>query len=627
MPVPPSAPDSRRARVLYLLVAVLVPCLVVAWANGVFTYNHFYATGPFIHDAGWFSHTVFRQGLAPSNPPAAEASPSYFSLHVSLLVVLGSVLSTLFPGDRVDWYCLFQAAIYAPLGASVAWLVPSRARSAAIGGVAAVGAASLAFAFNGEAIACMGYPHFEIAIATGICLMLAGLATERPRTAWAGLAIAIGTREDGGAHAATFLVAVLACGLVGRPFPVTRKRIVVMTAVAAVATFALMAVQKKVFHGASLFQQEYLGEPAYAHITLAELRRRLGLVLDQSLFVVFPIVATVVIAAIDRDARWLLGWAVTLPWLLLNFLAHQAPKVTFDTYVGFPFIAGMFWLGAYAVVKYGSSAPPLRMLARLAVVSLASSVGMFWSYPGTTVYELRAMAVPRDVDGPAMRRYARTLRASPNAYGHILTDPSMASWVTEALPARGVIHDGSDRDAASLGAYDAFTFFRTGLLGGDVFNVLANGHFSSCGELPRTAVVLCNRRGSPLPPAFVAVPLLKQSLFASDYVRREPNGDLLVLATPEQRLGLYGPFARLAAGRYRAVFGIRMGECPSIEAPRAEVEVFARSHVLGTGVLRERSGRVHVDFDAPASSRDPVELRTFTGACPYTVESVDLEAL
>ena len=42
--------------------------------------------------------------------------------------------------------------------------------------------------------------------------------------------------------------------------------------------------------------------------------------------IVVPMLATGVIAFLRRDARYLLGWVVTLPWLMLNFTAYQDVK-------------------------------------------------------------------------------------------------------------------------------------------------------------------------------------------------------------------------------------------------------------------------------------------------------------
>ncbi len=621
----PSAPDSRRARVVCFVLAGLLPCLMMAWANGMFTYNHFYASGPYIHDAGWFSHTVFRQGLVPTNPPVAEPAQHYFSLHLSLIVTLGSILSYAFPGDRVAWYCVFQALIHAPLGAAVGLLIAPLQRPARAIGAATVGLTAVVFAFDGQALACMGFPHFELLLSGGLCVMLAGIATARSRIAWIGLLAAVSTREDGGAHSATFLAAVLACDLLGRPFPVKRSRILAMTAVALLSTLTMMLMQKQVFHAVPLFQNEYLGHPTYAHLTAAVLRARWSFLFDEALFVVLPFALTVLLAALDRDGRWMLGWLATFPWFALNFLAHQELKSRFGLYTGFPFIASMFWVGAYGRAKYGPSARARLVYGRLFAVSAAATLGAIISYPVVTRLNLAAMTAPEDVDGPAIRSCARWLRENSALRGKLLVDSAMASWLTESLGGDAINHGGAIRN--DYLRYDAMTFFRNSQIGPWVYNILVNGGFTHCGLLPRTAVVFCSRPGSPLPPDFVPVAFLESSLSVTEHAHRGPNDQVVVSETPEQQLAVYGPFAPLAPGRYRAAFGIRMGDCPAVAAPHADVEVFASGHVLGTGALRERTGTVTVDFDAPASRSELVELRTFAGACPYTVESVELSAL
>ena len=624
--MPPSAPDARRARVLYLLVASVVPCLVVAWANGIFTYNHFYATGPFIHDSGWFSHIVFRQGFSPSNPPVADTHPHYFSFHLSLIVSVGSLASYLFPGDRVGWYCVFQAAIYAPLGAAVALLVPPASRPRTLLRIAGIGAGAIAFAFDGPAFAAMGFPHFEILISAGICIMVAGLATSRPLLAWAGLAIAVATREDGGAHAATFLVVILTCDLLGRPFPVARRRLVLMSVVALGTTFVMMLVQKKVFDATPLFQREYLGDPIYAHLSRAEVQRRLVDLGDRALFLVLPLALSTLLAAIDRDARWLLGWAATLPWLLLNLFAHQALKAYFGLYTGFPFVASIFWLGAYARVKYGSEVRARQLLLRLTSVSALSTVGAFASYPGPSIAIFVAMLRPADVDAPAIRSYARGLRASGAEHGRLLVDPAMASWLTESLGPYAVNHHDTMR--YDFSAYDAFTFFSTSQLGAAEHTLIVNGHYTQCSALPRTAIVYCSRAGMPTPSGFVPVAFLRSMLTITELARRDASDGVVVSATGFQQLAVYGPFMPLDPGRYRASFVVRMGDCPLIAAPHAEVEIFARGRVLGTGALRVPAGTIDVDFDVPRPSRfEDVELRAFTGSCPYTIDAVELVSI
>ncbi len=621
--MPPSAPDPRRARLAYALFAGMVPCLALAWANGIFTYNQFYASGAYLRDAGWFSYTVFRQGILPSNPPLVEIVPHYFSFHLSLIVAVGSLLSYLFPGDRVSWYCVFQALVYAPLGVAIALLERSTKTLRSAGGAVTIAALGLGFAFNGEAIAAMGFPHFEILLASGICIMLGGLATDRPGVAWTGMALSIATREDGGAHAAMFLAAVLLCSLLGRPFPASRQRLLAMMTVALLSTAAMMVVQKKLFDAQPLLESEYLGSPIYSHLTRAALGARFRGLFDKALFVVLPFAIACVIAALDRDARWLLGWIFTLPWFALNFCAHQELKAEFGLYTSFPFIGAIFWLACYARVKYGPEAGLLRRYGRFAAVSIASSVGVIVSFPDAVRMQNYDMRLPADVDGAAIRAYAASLRANPALRSRLLVDSGMACWLLESLRGDAFRHGTANFDYS---AYDAVTFFRTTQLGPPILNTIAKGGFAQCGALPRTAIVFCNRPGTALPNGFLPYPFLMSSLATSEHAHRAPDETIEVRATEHPELAVFGPFKALEAGHYRAAFRMRIAECHPSSDPHIEVDVFAANRTLGTGALDGPEGTVNIDFEVPERGVEAIELRTFTGHCSYAVESIRLDA-
>lgn len=618
-------------RAKYFLLGTALPIAALFWANFAFTYNHFYVTGPYMHDAGWFSYIVYRQGGFPHNPAIAERLPSYFSLHVSLAISAASVVSSVVPLDRVDWYCIFQGAIYAPLGFAVALLFPAGARPTPLRLVGAIGLSSIVFSFNGQAIACMLYPHYEILIADGICLMLAGLAVGRTRIAAAGLALAIAAREDGGLHAAAFLVALLASDVLGQAFPVARRRVWTMLGIAIAGTICLMALQKGVFHAKGLFKHEYLGQPAYGHLTGAVLLSRVRDLLERSLFIVLPAMATIVLAAITRDPRWLLGWIIQIPWFLLNFLACQPLKAHFSIYTGFPFIGSIFWIGAYGRVRSGARWTCRPILLPVAGISLLSLLGYGISLPDFLLAGVEAMWAPHRIDGAAIRRYARELRARPDAYGRILVDPAMASWALESLRPEEVVHNGTD--GIGFRDWDSFTFFRTGLLGPTTFNALARGHFSSCAEMTDTAIVLCSREERwlrDLPPNFRRIDFIQQSLWIGAAGRRQGER-ILVGPSARRDIGTFGPFMALAPGRYRAVFAISGERCAdaSADRPRAEADVYVAGRVLVKTAIAEPEVRpLELEFEIPRPSplRD-LELRAWTGACPYVVDGVELKEL
>ncbi|HSO35732.1 MAG TPA: hypothetical protein VLT33_24555, partial [Labilithrix sp.] len=367
----------RRTRAWKLIA--YAPILVVFYANALFIRNHFYVRGAYYHDAGWFSETVFHAGLIPRNPAMAEVMKYYWGWHVTVVVAVGSWLSYLFPGDRVDWYAVFQGLIYAPLALAVPMVVPRAARSGAPSALLVAGC-SLTFAFCGQVLASMGYPHFEIFASAGLAIMLAGLAMGRERLAWLGLAMAIGTREDCGFHAASFLVAVLAADLFGRPFPIARRRVILMIGVGLASTVVMMVAQKKLFASVNAFEMYITGTPPYAHLTGPAVRQRILDFGTKCAFVWMAMLSTVLVAVARRDARYLLGWVVALPWLFLNLTAVQELKAHLSVYTGFPFVGSVFWVFAYGRVEDTKRSWRWPLFAG-SFVSLASAAGLLLSFP------------------------------------------------------------------------------------------------------------------------------------------------------------------------------------------------------------------------------------------------------
>src|SRR5207248_2872666 len=80
------------------------------------------------------------------------------------------------------------------------WTIPSAVMTAVW---------SLAFAFSGQVLVCIDYPHFEPLIATLLCLLLTCIVTARRRLVWPVLAFILSVREDAGLHAGLALLPLL----------------------------------------------------------------------------------------------------------------------------------------------------------------------------------------------------------------------------------------------------------------------------------------------------------------------------------------------------------------------------------------------------------------------------------
>ena len=596
------------------------PILLVLYANFMFVRNHFYANGPYLHDSGWFSGIVYRAGIVPRNPPTSEM-PYFWGWHITLIISLGSILSYLFPGDRVDWYCIFQAAIYAPLALAMPLLVPPSERNG-LRSALLVAACSVAFAFSGQVLTCIAYPHFEIFASAGIAIMLGALAMGRERLAWVGLAMAIGTREDCGYHAASLLVAVVAADFLGRPFPIARRRVLLMAGVGLVSTALMMFLQKRLLFTVDAFRIYITGSPAYAHLTGPAIVERLSDFGTKCGFIWVPILASALVAVARRDARYLLGWVVTMPWLLVNLTAIQPAKASISVYTGFPFIGSAFWIAAYG--RVGEAREPHRRwywpLVSGAFVSVASFLGLLFSFQSQATGLLQDCVIPSTRNPEGVRAFARGLRT--REYGAVKVDHAMTAWALEgARPADYL----SARDAKEgIHSADGFAFF----LNGDSVALLAWSALPKCGRVPDTKFIFCTMADRSLPGTVTPTTglLLELEQIAAQHVRRE--GEAIVgEARAEGGIAVFGPYMRLAPGSYLATWTMKQGQCVGTSPRPIHVDVLAG----GNRLLAERDvaaeGNVtELAFEiTPDHADDAVELRTSFGSCAFTLRGLALK--
>lgn len=618
--------SGARARVLYFVLAMLVPFVVVGAMNAVAVLNHFYKYGAYLLDSGWLSYIVYRQGLVLFNPRPLGVGNHFFSFHAALVLVAGGLASHLVPLTRVDWYAVFQGLICAPLALVVPLLVPPAQRPRGLFGIVLVMLAALAFALCGQGLACMGYFHWEIFIGAGLCIMLAGLGTGRAWLATAGLGIAIAGREDGGFHAALFLAAALVCDRMGKPFPIPRRGLVALLAAALVSSVLLVLLQRVVFREGSpkLFEREYIGIPAYAHLSVSLLRTRLFRLFDETLFILLPIAATVVIAAIRRDIRYLFGYLATTPWLLLHFFAFSEIKAGLGIYFGFPFLAAMTWVGAYGVARSGGA--PLKPLVLFSLVALASSAGARISFGNNYRAQLLSMVeLPTDTDVPAVRAFTALLHDDINRSSRWILDPSVAAlgidWYTRATAAQ-LEQRNSHSD------YDGLALFWPTFFAPNNLQVIVDGAFTECWRLPKTKVRFCGRKGVTPPPGFVPAPLFVELL----ETRAGRNDGHLAESPPTEKpeIAFFGPLIPLVAGQYKASFDIRRKPCPPSADRSVQVEAFrwATQEWFAKGTIGPDDDHLELDFKVTKMPKtENSELRLYTGQCGYIVDNVSITSV
>jgi hypothetical protein len=468
--------------------------LVARW-----TWNHF-LQGPFLHDAGWLSTTVYRAGLLPKNPPIASGYHEFFSIHFAPVLSLGSLLSYIVPLGRVPYFCLFQAAITMPLAVALPMLIGWRGHDKKVLDAILVALSAMLFALNGQIAICILFPHFEILISGGLCLLMVGLALGKSSVAWFGIILTVITREDGGLHSAGLLAAALVCDLSGKPWRVTRRKLLSMSAFALGCSVTAMVIQRLCFPSSDVFQRAYLGHPAYAHINFESFLQRFQKLFIYAGFVSYPFLATVMVAAAKRDARYALGWLVELPWWLLNLLAVEDLKSTFAIYTGFPFVGSLFWVVAYARRNQVDSRRRYWLVPWLFAV-LSANLGLFVRWPPTGYFHaMKSLVVPKSLPSRAIGDFASTMVKNPRAYGRLLVDPAVASWTLESIPPEDFRWHVAD--VRTFDGYDGVVFFAREDWASGVRRFVAHSPFKNCGRVRDTELYCCMRPERHLPPQF-----------------------------------------------------------------------------------------------------------------------------
>jgi hypothetical protein len=526
-----------------MLIAGVVPTLAIAIGSAQFILTHFFIDGAYLLDSGFYSGIIYHAGISPKNPNMAlDFAPDYFTFHFSPFVSLFSLMSYLQPLQRVEWYALFQAIVYAPIGIATYALASRLEPTFSLRRLPITLAAALVFSYSGLVLTFIGYPHYEPAIPGLVCLVLVFAATGQTRLTWVFIVLAASVREDAGFHTALALMPVLYLRWRGVDIGTTLRQLIAMIATACAMSVVAVAVQK-LFFGSETLKNIYLGSPPFSHVTWAMIVERTGLFVTNCQHIYYPFIATCVVAALCRDLRYLLGWAVTTPWFLLNFLALQGVKATFFAYSAIPFLVSIFWIYLYGA----RFAPPARRLrpavveAVFALVSVSSTLGIHRVNPVAAQGIAREMITPRAWHRAQVHGFAEALGKRTERFGRLYVDYGVASLTLEWLRASNNWHLG-------VKPADAIAFQSSSRELRIIEDLLANG-LDVCTRATRTSLTVCTRE--PLPPdtfGDTKVEVIPALFTFSDLSRRgirvTPNGITL------RGESVYANLPALPAGTY-----------------------------------------------------------------------------
>ncbi len=404
---------ERVSRAIPPALAGGVPTLLLAFGVARFVINHFYTRAPYLLDAGLLSKVVYRDGLLLHLPRiAVDYADSFYDVHFSPLSSAFSLISYVVPVGRIEWYAIVEGLLYVPIGIATYAVASRLERETALRRLPVTVLAAVAFASSGLVLWMVAYPHFEVAVPGLTCVVLAALVTGRRRTAWSCLVLAAAVKQDAGVHLALAILPLWYLRGHGIAMGSTRRQLAIAIGVALASTIIGITVQHLAFHPVGRLTQAYVGTPPYAHLDAGLLTARAWrfVATDQAIY--YPFLASCLVALFRRDAKYLLGWAACVPWLVFNLFAVEDSKAAFDAYGVAPFLVGVFW-----VYLYGAHLATRRMRAHVlevtfALVCLASTLGLYRAQPYGMWTTVRDMAVAQRKDrGRHPARQARRVQA------------------------------------------------------------------------------------------------------------------------------------------------------------------------------------------------------------------------
>ncbi|MBU9575123.1 hypothetical protein [Burkholderia multivorans] len=373
----------------------------ILWSFGVFliagffatnyTLNHFYVNGGYMLDSGWFAYLSAHSTNWPaSNPPSIGGT--YFTTHFSPAFYVFTALHILLSAaginvSDVSWFSITQGFWLALTASSIFVLLSSNSKSSAASN-AFIAAASLIVAFNGVFLASIGFPHFEIAIPALLVAFFASHINGHPKTAIVLLCLGLLMREDAGLH--YFGLFFLLAGYLYFAKGQLISKEIRFYSFLAVSCFAYsllaIAIQKTYFNvGDNALARVYLGEPAFAHISLSFLQERLDFFARNRLYILAPIILAIFLSVYKRSWGLLVGVGAVLPWIIFSLLAISFQAGTLTSYYSFPVAIALFWPAiAYALlsqqkegdlIKFRISTKDISVIALSSLVFYAGSYG------------------------------------------------------------------------------------------------------------------------------------------------------------------------------------------------------------------------------------------------------------
>ena len=498
---------GRQARWVPAAAAAVIVGAVPFAAFTTLVLYHFYVKGAFFWDSGLLGSLL--SATDPRLPmPPISGGESFFATHWTPIFVVLSLIRRLLPISDAQFFAAFSGICHALPGLAVFWLLYAGFRLRTALGVIVATALSLAFSFNGLALAIARYPHFEMLIVGTALLFFVAMAQRRTVLAGVFFTVCLMTREDAGFHIFGLLFLLLIFNRYrGVPLRAQRRE-VVFAALALTYSLTALAAQHLLFGGQSSLSRIYLGDPAFAHFSFEMVGERLLGYLQYRTYLVLPALVALFWGMRARDPYIVLGYLAFVPWVLLHLAADSALASTLSSYYAFPFVIAAFWplLGILQTPRAGASAASAAtsVLGFAAMIAVSFTALGYQHNPGGIALPRALLSPPSLARQKLSEAAIAQLVGSKAELGTTLVDGSVLALAPAAYLADETVRDAGDRRP------DTVIYFVNGYEADRARAVADAADLHHHYQVPGTSIRLATDRlidpGSPLGTLLVRTP-------------------------------------------------------------------------------------------------------------------------
>jgi hypothetical protein len=413
---------TSRSAWLGAFLSFAIPLALITVA----TLNHYYGPNAYFWDSGYFAYQASFSTTWPMwMPPIHHVDPTVgrvetFRNHIMPIFFFTSALHSSLPFiPPAVYYSLLQGLWSGLLGLAIFIACVGCTR------VATAVLVALLTSLCGPVLSAVPFPHVELAIPAFFLLFLALRSHGYRTSGFVALGLCLLVREDAGLHAGGVLILwCLAQLMTGTPREIARENLVVAL-LCFTYSFSVL-IFKHLYYPLPISPLEwgYLGHPIGAHLNWPLVLGRVGFLLTERAYIVWPWLLILLIAAWRRNIALAVGPLAVVPWFLLSLLAVTPGPAMLWRYYAFPFIIALAWPSIICATGQGA--------LRVQFLTSILSIGLFIAVGDWSGWDLH---VPNFSVMGSYEAELRKVISEQRRLGRIMVDDAVVSLVPDALEA------------------------------------------------------------------------------------------------------------------------------------------------------------------------------------------------